>query len=170
MNLAFETREAESECVTDEPVAEPKAPAGLAITAEVLEKTVKVGGRMTVVVKMTNTTAAPMQVYVDLTCDDVPGVPLQIFDAAGKRADWTPHKNCIRHAPPNCERRVLRIVLEPGGSMTKKRDHLALWQKATAECGVTFGTLKAGNYAVRVMTGFYRDAERVFGEATFGVD
>jgi hypothetical protein len=50
---------------------------------------------------------------------------------------------------------VLRIVLDPGGSMRKKRSFTAKVTKLAADCGdVVAGAMKSGSYVLRVVTGF----------------
>jgi hypothetical protein len=160
--LVFDTEESENECLIpntgDDDVPPSPGPNDLEITAVVAEKSIAPGGIATVVVTMTNKTKSPMLVYVDLTCDDEHGFPISVFDANKKRVDFVSHKNCDT-STFGCTRRVLRIVLDPGGSMRKKRAFAASVTKVAADCGdVAAGPMRRGSYVLRVVTGFRADA------------
>lgn len=156
--LSFATEESENECLIPNTLGDDVPPSpgpnDLEITAAVAEKSIAPGGIATVVVTMTNKTKSPMLLYVDLTCDDEHGFPIGVFDANKKRLDFVSHENCDTHTF-GCTRRVLRIVLEPSGSMRKRRSFTANVTKVAADCGeVAAGSMRRGSYVLRVVTGF----------------
>lgn len=156
--ISFDTEESENPCLipnTDSHDLPPSpGPNELEITAAVAEKSVAPGGTATVVVTMTNTTKEPMLLHVDYTCDEEAEFTVGVFDANNKRVDYISHKNCDT-TTYGCTRRVLRIVLDPGGSMQKQRSFSAKVTKLAADCGdVPAGPIKPGRYLLRVVTGF----------------
>ncbi len=155
--ISFDTEESENPCLipnTDSHDLPPTlGPNDLEITAVVAEKSVAPGGTATVVVTMTNTTKEPMLLHVDYTCDEEAEFTVGVFDANTKRVDYISHKNCDT-TTYGCTRRVLRIVLDPGGSMRKKRSFTAKVTKLAADCrDVPAGPIKPGRYVLRVVTG-----------------
>lgn len=157
-DISFDTEESETPCLipnTDSHDLPPSpGPNDLEITAVVAEKSVAPGGTATVVVTMTNRTKEPMLLYVDYSCEEEPDFTVGVYDAKQKRIDHISHKNCDT-TTYGCTRRVLRIVLDPGGSMRKKRSFTAKVTKLAADCReVPAGPIKPGSYVLRVVTGF----------------
>ncbi len=156
--LAFDTVESEDTCLipnTDDHSLPPApGPNVLEVTAAVAEKSVAPGSTATVVVTMTNKTAEPMPLYVDMTCGEELSFPIDVFDANKKRVDYISHENCDTNTF-GCTRRVLRIAIEPGGSMRKTRSFAANVTRVAADCGdVLAGPMKRGRYVLHVDTGF----------------
>lgn len=155
--LSFDTEESENPCLVSNAgshdVPPSPGPTELEITATVTEKSVAPGGTATIVVTMTNRTSAPMLLHVDYTCDAEAGFAVDVFDAHKKRVDYISHKNCDTNTY-GCTRRVLRLVLDPGGSMRKVRSFAAKVTKIAADCGeVPAGPIKPGRYVLEVVTG-----------------
>ena len=156
--ITFDTEESENPCLIHatfrDELPPPPGPTELEITAAVAEKSVAPGHTGTVVVTMTNKTKEPMLLYLDYTCDEEVEFTMGVFDAKKKRVDYISHKNCDTKTY-GCGVRVLRIALDPGGSMRKKRSFKAKVTKLAADCGdVPAGPIKPGRYVLRVVTGF----------------
>lgn len=157
MNLSFDTEESEMDCRfprTEHDVFPSPAANELETSASVVEKSLRPGGTATVLVTLTNKTTAPMLLYVDLTCDDEPLFPFAVFDATNRRRiDLIAHKNCDTNTF-GCTRRVLRLVLEPGGSFRRKRSFIAKVTKIVADCGeIMAGPIPRGTYVLHVVSG-----------------
>jgi hypothetical protein len=156
--LSFDTQESEKECLIpntgkDDLPASP-SPSDLELTASIVEKSVRPGGTATIVVTTTNKTKEPMLLYPEHTCDDEQAFAIRVLDASKKRVEYLSHENCDT-STFGCTRRVLRIVLEPGGSMRRTYSFKTMVTKLAADCGeVTAGPMKPGTYALRVVTGF----------------
>lgn len=156
-SLSFDTDESAADCRYPAKGADvlPSPPAtDVEVTASVVEKSIAPGGTATVVVTTTNKSAEPLLLYIDQTCDDEPAFWIRVLDAKGKRVDYVSHKNCSANMF-GCTRRVIRIVLEPGGSLRQKRSFMAKVTKLVADCGeVVAGSMGPGRYVLRVVTGF----------------
>ena len=160
--LSFETEESEAEClISNEGSHElPPSPGAdvLELTA-VVDNAVPRGRTGTVMVTLTNKKTEPLLLLVDRTCDAEPLFPYSIYDASKKRVDLITRENCDTHTF-GCTRRVMRIVLEPGGSLTRKHTFSTKVTKMLPDCReAVVGSLKPGNYQLWVVTGLDRHAE-----------
>lgn len=155
--LSFDTDESASDCRYPAKGFDvlPSPPAtDVEVTATVVEKSIRPGGTATVVVTTTNKSPDPLLLYIDQTCDDNPFFWVRVLDTTGKRVDYVSHKNCNANMF-GCTRRVIRIVLEPGGSLRQKRSFIAKVTKLVADCGeMVAGSIAPGRYVLRVVTGF----------------
>ncbi|NOU34404.1 MAG: hypothetical protein HOO96_41455 [Polyangiaceae bacterium] len=95
------------------------APSATSITlsAAAAAPAVPRAGKTTIVLTMTNASPAPVAFDVDLACGEAVAFPTEVFDAKGNRADYL-FGGCGGIAM-GCERKVVRVALEPGGTATK---------------------------------------------------
>lgn len=163
-SFAFDTEESENACLipntSDHRLPLPSK--DLEITAAVLEPSVKPGAKATVVVTVTNKATTPTLVFFDVSCDDEVAFPISAIDSTKKRVDFIGHKNCDNNSF-GCTRRVLRVVLDPGGSLKKTRSFVTVVTKVQPDCAdVVAGPIKPGTYKLRVANGFNRDEEGIY--------
>lgn len=161
-SLAFDTEDSEKPCliVNTSDHRLPLPPKELTISAHA--DPVKSGATASVIVTLQNPTAAPMELFVDVSCSEEPSWPVRALDANKKRVDFIPHKNCDTFAI-GCSRRVLRIVLDPNGSMTKTIPFPTTITKVAPDCSDSvIGKLEPGTYTLRVHDGFHRDVDTIY--------
>jgi hypothetical protein len=100
-------------CDTKDTALPPPAANALTIAVELGSKTVRPGGTTSITLRMTNQTKEPLVVDLE-QCSDF---EVRAFDAKGDRADEP--STCFE-AGTVCLMRVVRVLLDPSGSITKQ--------------------------------------------------